>query len=86
MPNIVTAFILISSIFRTRHIVKTQSENNFVIRESIIIIHTVLFISAIAFEFVFMAVENGSDKRYSSTDNVSNYRHEVVFYVFDLAS
>ena len=86
IPNIVTAFVLVFSIFRTRHIVKTQSENKFVVRESIIVIHTVLFVCASAFQLVFTAIQDRYEKGKLSDDNVSLYRYEVVFYVFDLAS
>ena len=79
--------MLIFAIFRIRHIVKTQSENNFVVRESIIVLHTVLFVSTIVFQLIFMAVDNGFGRRYfPDKDPKSGYRHEFVFYVFELAN
>ena len=55
------------------------------IRESVIVIHTVLFIFTIIFQVVFMAVDNGYGTRWLDSDNVAKYRHEVVFYVFEFA-
>ena len=86
IPKVVTAFVLVFSIFKIRHIVKTQSNRNFVVRESLVLIHTLLFVLTIAFQLIFMAVDNGVGKRYDVSDPVVNFRHQYVFYFFELAS